>query len=118
MFTQEYVPLSMQYRPYVADGPNVPQVSTAGRLLDDGSRENQSYYGKQALVDNETDLDMIQWAQQNMPEGKPVIVAINSKGKSPIAGQVVGEFEPELQRHPLWLQHRQPCLPGHRHRAR
>ncbi len=95
MFTQEFVPLSMQYKPYVADGPNVPQVSMAGRLLDDGSRENQSYYGKQALVDNGTDLDMIQWAQQNMPEGKPVIVAINSKGKSPIAGQVVGEFEPD-----------------------
>ena len=93
MLTQEYVPLSMQYRPYVADGPYVPEVSAAGRLLDDGTRENQSYFGKTALVDNETDLDMIEWAQQNMPEGKPVIVAVNSKGKSPIAGQVVGEFE-------------------------
>lgn len=93
MFTQEYVPLSMQYRPYVADGAGVPETSVAGRLMEDGSRENQSYFGKQALVDNETDLDMIEWAQQSMPAGKPVIVAVNSKGKSPIAGQVMGEFE-------------------------
>lgn len=93
MFTQEYVPLSMQYRPYVADGAYVSEVSAAGRLMEDGTRENQSYFGKMALVDNETDLDMIEWAQQNMPQGKPVIVAVNSKGKSPIAGQVMGEFE-------------------------
>ena len=95
MFTQEYVPLSMQYSPYVADGPNVPQTSIAGRLMEDGTRENQSYYGKMALVDNGTDLDMIQYAQQNMPEGKPVIVCVNAEGKSPIAGQCVGEFEAE-----------------------
>ena len=93
MFTQEYVPLSMQYAPYVADGPNVPQTSLAGRLMEDGSRENMSYYGKEALVDNGTDLDMIKYAQQNMPAGKPTIVCINAEGKSPIAGQCVGEFE-------------------------
>ena len=93
MFTQEFVPLSMQYKPYVAVGPNVRQTSIAGRLLEDGTRENESYYGKAALVDNGTDLDMIEYAQQNMPRGKPVVVAINAQGKSPIAGQIMGEFE-------------------------
>ena len=93
MFTQEYVPLSLQYGDYVADGPNVREVSIAGRTMEDGSIENETYFGKKALVDNQTDLDMILYAEQNMPEGSKVIVAINAEGKSPIAGMVVSEFE-------------------------
>lgn len=93
MFSQEYVPLSLQYGEYVADGPNVAEVSIAGRIID-GSQENESYYGKTALVDNGTDLDMILYAEKNMPEEAKVIVAMNAEGKSPIAAAVVSEFEP------------------------
>ena len=92
MFTQEYVPLSLQYGEYAADGPNVREQSIAGRTID-GERENQSYYGKAALVDNTTDLDMIRYAQENMPESAKIIVAVNAEGKSPVAHMVVSEFE-------------------------
>lgn len=92
MFTQEYVPLSLQYGEYVADGPNVPEKSVAGRTIDN-KQENQTYFGKKALVDNSTDLDMILYAQKSMPEGAKVIVAVNAEGKAPLAHMVMGEFE-------------------------
>ena len=91
--TGEYIPLSLQYKEYVADGPNVRKTSIAGRLQDDGTRENQTYYGKTASVDNMTDLDMIEYAIENMPKGKPVIVCINAEGRSPVTAAIVNEFE-------------------------
>ena len=91
--TNEYIPLSLQYKEYVADGPNVRKQSIAGRLQDDGTRENETYFGKTASVDNMTDLDMIEWAIDNMPKGKPVIVCINAEGRSPVTSAIVSEFE-------------------------
>ena len=91
--TGEFIPLSLQYKEYTADGPNVRKQSIAGRLQDDGTRENQTYFGKTASVDNMTDLDMINSTIENMPEGKPVIVCINAEGRSPVVAAVVNEFE-------------------------
>ena len=107
MKTQSYVPLSLQYGEYVADSDSVRQESIAGRTVDIMTqtpygeqavkgKENQSYYGKAALIDNATDLDMILYAAENMPEGAKVIVAMNTEGKSPVAQMVMSEFEDKV----------------------
>lgn len=60
--TGEWYPLSLQYRPYTADGENVRQVSISGDLLPDGTQENRSYYGNTSRVSNESDLDAFERA--------------------------------------------------------
>lgn len=55
---QSYIP-SSQYRPYTADSDKVRQTSIAGNVLEDGTRENRSYFGKTSQVSNEADLDAI-----------------------------------------------------------
>ena len=57
--TQSYIPISLQYRPYTADSDKVRQTSIAGNVLEDGTRENRSYFGKTSQVSNEADLDAI-----------------------------------------------------------
>lgn len=74
---KEFHPLTRQYRPYVADGPNVRKVSIAGNTLEDGSRENRSYYGQQALTTNEEQLDQIlEMADMAKKLGVPSVVAV------------------------------------------
>lgn len=107
MMTQSYVPISLQYGEYTADSDAVRQESIAGREVESVvqtpygeqtvmEQENQSYYGKTALLDNATDLDMILYAAENMPEDAKVIVAMNASGKSPLAQMVVSEFESKM----------------------
>ena len=107
MMTQSYVPISLQYGEYTADSDAVRQESIAGREVESTvqtpygeqtvmEKENQSYYGNTALLDNSTDLDMILYAAENMPEDAKVIVAMNAAGKSPLAQMVVSEFESEV----------------------
>ena len=55
----EFIPLSRQYRPYHAECGAVRRVSLAGDRLEDGSRENRSYYGRDSAVNNEEQLDQI-----------------------------------------------------------
>ena len=55
----EYRPLSLQYRPYTADGDAVRRVSLAGDRLEDGSRENRSYFGRTETACNQEQLDQI-----------------------------------------------------------
>lgn len=104
METQSYVPLSLQYGEYTANSESVKKESEAGRMVDTPTqtpygeqmtkgKENQSYYGATAKLDNATDLDMIRYAQENMPEDAKVIVAVNTTGKSPVASMVVNAFE-------------------------
>lgn len=54
--------VSLQYRPYTADGENVRKTSIAGDTQPDGSKENRSYYGAQSQISNESSLDAFQRA--------------------------------------------------------
>lgn len=107
MYTGEYIPLSLQYGEYVADGEYVDEVSVAGNVIvkevqtpygitQTKEQENQSYYGKTASIDNATDLDMIVYACNNMPESAKIVVAMNTEGKSPVAHMVMSEFEGQV----------------------
>jgi beta-glucosidase len=54
-----YYPLSLQWRPYTANGHNVRRVSIAGDLKPDGTQENRSYFGAASKIGNEYDLTAV-----------------------------------------------------------
>ena len=90
-----FYPLSLQYRPYTADGPNVRRVSIAGDILPDGTQQNRSYFGETSNIANEQDLDSLLAAVDKLDElGKddvPVIVAL--KAVNPVVPE---EFEEQV----------------------
>ena len=49
----EYIPISLQYRPYTAESDSVRPVSLAGNTLEDGTQENRSYLGRTAYTSYE-----------------------------------------------------------------
>ncbi|WP_052459854.1 glycoside hydrolase family 3 N-terminal domain-containing protein [Tessaracoccus massiliensis] len=86
-----FYPLSLQYRPYTADGPNVRRVSIAGDILPDGSRQNRSYFGETSYIANEQDLDSLLDAVTKLDElGRDVPVMVAIKAVNPV---VPAEFE-------------------------
>jgi beta-glucosidase len=82
-----YLPISLQYRPYTANSEFVRRESIGGDMIEvtetspDGYgdiktriKENRSYYGKTAIIRNESDLDLV--LNTASAAGK-VIVAMN-----------------------------------------
>ncbi|MBM7818157.1 beta-glucosidase [Cellulosimicrobium cellulans] len=89
--TGEWYPLSLQYRPYTADGANVRQTSISGDLLPDGTQENRSYYGKTSRIANESDLDAFDRALAAVEaSGKDIPVITVLKATNPT---IPAEFE-------------------------
>lgn len=89
--TGEWFPLSLQYRPYTADGENVRQVSISGDILADGTQENRSYYGNTSRTSNEAHLDAFERAVAAVEaSGKDIPVITVLKAKNPT---VPTEFE-------------------------
>lgn len=90
--TDEWYPLSLQYRPYTADGEHVRRVSISGDVLPDGSRENRSYFGATSRIANEADLDAFERAVAAVEaSGRDIPVVTLLKAKNPT---VPAEFEP------------------------
>ena len=98
-----FIPLSLQYRPYTADADVIRKQSLAGDPAD-GSKwaehetakgvaiENRSYYGRTSDITNESQLDQILDAAALAKEaGKPCIVILDIT--QPMC---VHEFEPEV----------------------
>lgn len=82
-----YLPISLQYRPYTANSEFVRKESIGGDMIEvttaspDGygdtktlKKENRSYFGKTAIIRNESDLDLVLNAAS---AAKKVIVALN-----------------------------------------
>lgn len=89
--TVTYVPISLQYRPYTADGANVRRESIAGDTLADGTKENRAYFGQSCSASNESDLDCILDTVKLMA-GKPVVVVVNESNPT-----IFSEFEDQVQ---------------------
>ncbi|HMR49047.1 MAG TPA: glycoside hydrolase family 3 N-terminal domain-containing protein [Arachnia sp.] len=88
---QEFYPLSLQYRPYTADGPNVRKESIAGLTLADGSKQNRSYFGKTSKIANEADLDAFERADAAITaSGKDIPLIVSLYAKNPT---IPAEFE-------------------------
>jgi beta-glucosidase len=89
--TGEWYPLSLQYRPYTADGEHVRQTSISGDLLEDGTQENRSYYGATSRISNEADLDAFERAVAAVEaSGRDIPVITVLKANNPT---VPTEFE-------------------------
>jgi beta-glucosidase len=93
-----YLPVSLQYRPYTANSEFVRRESIGGDMIEktekspDGYgdlktlvKENRSYFGKTAIIRNESDLDLV---LNTAAAAKKVIVALNMSNP-----MVLGEFE-------------------------
>ncbi|HJA28319.1 MAG TPA: glycoside hydrolase family 3 C-terminal domain-containing protein [Candidatus Olsenella pullicola] len=87
--TVTYLPMNLQYNSYTADGPNVRQTSIAGDTLEDGSKENRSYYG-QTNEGNTTELEKILSTAESAGE-TPVVVAMSSGNP-----MIFSEFEDKV----------------------
>lgn len=81
-----FYPLSLQWAPYTANGPNVRRVSIAGDLNPDGTQENRSYFGATSKIGNEFDLtalnrtiDKINRVEKIRHKQIPVIVSVKAK---------------------------------------
>ena len=89
----QWYPLSLQYRPYTADGEHVRRVSISGDLLADGTRENRSYFGRTSRISNESDLEAFERAVTAVDaSGKDIPVITLLKATNPT---VPTEFEPQ-----------------------
>lgn len=89
--TGAWTPLSLQYRPYTANGANVRQVSISGDILPDGTKENRSYFGNSVTASNEADLDAFQRAVAAVQaSGKDIPVIAALKAVNPV---IPAEFE-------------------------
>jgi len=88
---EEYVPISLQYGEYIADSKFVRKESLSGditKVEKSGGyvvqvveeKENRTYYGKKAIVNNYEDVNTVKYAKENMPASAPVIVAIKADG--------------------------------------
>ncbi|WP_218961925.1 glycoside hydrolase family 3 N-terminal domain-containing protein [Actinomyces ruminis] len=86
-----WYPLSLQYGTYTADGDNVRRTSVSGDLLDDGSRENRSYYGASSAISNGADLDAFNRAADAVEaSGRDIPVVVALKATNPV---IHTEFE-------------------------
>jgi beta-glucosidase len=85
-YTEEtgYRPVTLQYRPYTADAAR--EVSIAGGDFREES-DNRTYKGKSNTPANESDLDLVIKAREQMGD-KPVIVSIRMNNPC-----MVSEFE-------------------------
>ncbi|MFV0252993.1 MAG: glycoside hydrolase family 3 N-terminal domain-containing protein [Beutenbergiaceae bacterium] len=89
--TGEWYPITLQYRPYTADGPNVRQVSISGDILDDGTQENRSYFGNTSRISNESEIDAFDRAVAAVEaSGKDIPIVTVLKLANPV---VPAEFE-------------------------
>lgn len=93
-----FYPLSLQYRPYTADGGHVRRTSIAGDVRDDGTKENRSYFNAVSRIGNEYDLDAclntvkaVEAAEAATGRDIPVVVAM--KSTNPV---IMGEFEAQV----------------------
>ena len=84
-----YVPISLQYRPYTADGSSVRQTSLAGDPVDGKTwyehgtesgveMTNRSYYGQSTYATNESELDLVLDTKAKLPESAKLILVIEA----------------------------------------
>lgn len=95
----EYLPISLQYRSYTADSMYVRLDSIGGLITSKEvqgtygmetvyEKENRSYYGKTAIINNEEDLDLVLYAASAADK---VVVAVDAMG-----AMIFNEFESEV----------------------
>ena len=75
---EEWKPLSLQYRPFTADGDYVLKESLNPVDPDKGEYENRSVYGNSTYVSNENDLDLVIAVKEALPTDAKLILVVNA----------------------------------------
>lgn len=89
--TDTYIPLTLQYGEYTADGDSVRKTSIAGDVAADGSQENRSYFGNTAQISNAADLDAFNRAAEAVKSsGKDIPILTVLFADNPV---IPAEFE-------------------------
>ena len=89
----KYIPVSLMYGPYVADGASgCPEESPAGDVDASGAKENLSPFGNASMISNAGDLDNILRCANAMGDPNKVVVCIDSDRM----GMIFSEFEPKV----------------------
>ena len=72
-----YHPISLQYRPFTADGDYIrdPSLNPADEY---GDTENRTVKGQSTYATNEADLDLVLSVRENLPAGAKLIVCIDA----------------------------------------
>lgn len=70
-------PISLQYRPYTADGPNVRHESLNPKD-ENGEYINRSYFGESTYATNESDLDLVISVKEKLPADAKLILVVNA----------------------------------------
>ena len=70
-------PISLQYRPYTANGDNVRKESLNPKD-EYGEYVNRSYYGASTYATNESDLDFVISIKQKLPADAKLILVIDA----------------------------------------
>ena len=88
--TATYIPVSLQYGEYVADGENVRKqsISLYGNTVEK-TEENRSYYGKSTVAENIADMQLVLDTKAALPEGVKLVVCVTAN-----RGMIFSEIEP------------------------
>ena len=70
-------PISLQYRPYTADGANVRKESLNPKD-EYGEYINRSYFGESTNATNESDLDFVIGVKEKLPADAKLILIIDA----------------------------------------
>lgn len=100
--TESIIPISLQYGPYTATSAGVREESLSGPMKEVEvtnvygtqhvkEKQNMSYKGKSSIMTNATDLDMILYTTENMPEEAKIMVAMNAANP-----MIFSEFEDKV----------------------
>ena len=72
-----YKPITMQYRPFTADGDYIRKESLNPED-EFGVKEDRSYFGESTYATNETDLDLVLSVREALPADAKLIVVIEA----------------------------------------
>ena len=73
----KWKPVSLQYRPFTADGDYVPKESLNPED-EYGEYENRSCYGEDTYATNESDLDLVISVKEALPEDAKLILCVKA----------------------------------------
>lgn len=100
--TETYLPISLQYNEYVADGEFVREESISQGVVKttvetpygpttSSSREDRNYYGESTVASNLSDLENVLSLAERLPESCKLVACINASN-----AMIFSEFESEV----------------------
>ena len=94
--TADYIPISLQYGEYVADGENVRKESLSAGIVEKLDRvmvqkvkDERSYYGKSTVASNLSDMQLVLDTKAALPEGVKLVVCVTASNS-----MIFSEIEP------------------------